>query len=226
MYRRRLVVEPIGSGDQATLPWRARRKVALTTAVLAFLYFLLFSSPFPWWVAAPLKLADPPQRADAIVVLAGGVGESGKAGQGYEERVEQAVKLFRAGYASHLIFSSGYVFAFEEAEVMKALTISLGIPAEAILLEKQAGNTYENVKYVSEILDQHGWRTILLVSSPYHMRRVSLIFARQAPNIRVYYPPLENSHFYSHGRGASLEQIQGILHEYAAIVVYWWRRCI
>ena len=119
-------------------------------------------------------------------MLAGGVGESGKAGQGYEERVKQAVKLFQAGYASRLIFSSGYVFAFEEAAVMKALTVSLGIPAEAILLEKQAGNTYENVKYVSEILDQHGWHTILLVSSPYHMRRVSLVFAKQAPDIWVY----------------------------------------
>jgi hypothetical protein len=52
---------------------------------------------------------------------------------------------------------------------------------------------------------------------------VSLVFARQAPDIRVYYTPVENSRFYSHGRGASLTQIQAILHEYAAIVVYWWR---
>jgi len=79
---------------------------------------------------------------------------------------------------------------------------------------------------VSEILDQHGWRTILLVSSPYHMRRVSLVFAKQAPDIKVYYIPIENSRFYSHGRGASLTQIQAILHEYAAIVVYWWRRWV
>lgn len=51
--------------------------------------------------------------------------------------------------------------------------------------------------------------------------------ANQAPlDIRVYYTPVEKSHFYSYGRGASLEQVRGILHEYAAIVVYWWRRWI
>jgi len=58
------------------------------------------------------------------------------------------------------------------------------------------------------------------------MRRVSLVFAKQAPDIKVYYIPIENSRFYSHGRGASLTQIQAILHEYAAIVVYWWRRWV
>jgi len=31
------------------------------------------------------------------------------------------------------------------------------------------------------------------------------------------------SQFYSHDRGASLEQMRGLVHEYAAIVAYWWR---
>ena len=35
--------------------------------------------------------------------------------------------------------------------------------------------------------------------------------------------PVPTSQFYTHGRGASFEQIKGIVHEYVAIVVYWWR---
>jgi hypothetical protein len=34
--------------------------------------------------------------------------------------------------------------------------------------------------------------------------------------------PVRRSQFYAHERGASLEQIRGIIHEYVAIVAYWW----
>ena len=162
----------------------------------------------------------PPQAADAIVVFAGGVGESGKAGGGFQERVTQAVDLYRAGYAKTLIFSSGYVFTLREAEVMKAVAVDNGVPADAILLEEQAANTYQNVTYTKQLLDQHQWRRILLVSSPYHMRRAVGAWRKLAPAVEVTPTPVPESQFYSHTRGASLEQIRGILHEYAALVNY------
>jgi uncharacterized SAM-binding protein YcdF (DUF218 family) len=185
-------------------------------------YLLLFHTPFVWFAAEPLRLAEPSRPADAIVVFAGGVGESGKAGGGYQERVKQAVDLFREGKATRLIFSSGYVFAFQEAEVMRGLAVAHGVPGSAIILETKAANTYENVAFVREILDTQGWRRILLVSSPYHMRRAVLTWRKVAKDITVIPTPVPQSQFYSHGRGANLEQIGGILQEYAAIVAYWW----
>lgn len=201
----------------------ARRRIAWITVGGMALYLLLFYSPFIWLVAEPLRVVAPPQRADAIVVFAGGVGESGKAGGGYQERVKHAVDLYRGGYSSRLIFSSGFVFAFKEAEVMKMLAISLGVPGDAVILEEDAGSTYENVAFVKEILERRGWRRILLVSSPFHMRRSLLTFWRVAPEIEVVPAPNSSSQFYAHGAGASLEQIRGILQEYAAIAYYWWK---
>jgi len=157
------------------------------------------------------------------VVFAGGVGESGRAGGGYQERVKWAVNLYSEGKAPALIFSSGYVFAFREAEVMRDLAVAHGVPASAILLDTGASNTYENVLFVRDILAQHGWKRILLVSSPYHMRRALWTWRKSAPEIEVISTPVPQSQFYSHDRGASLEQIGGILHEYFAVVVYWWR---
>jgi len=168
-------------------------------------------------------VVESPRPADAIVAFAGGVGESGKAGGGYQERVKQAVSLYQTGKSTHLVFSSGYVFAFREAEVMKTLAVSLGVPASAIILEAKAANTYENVVFVREILSRYNWRSILLVSSPYHMRRALLTWRKVAPEITVVPNPVPHSQFYSHGLGASLEQIRGILHEYLAIVAYWWK---
>jgi len=156
------------------------------------------------------------------VVFAGGVGESGKP-IGFQERVTQAVDLYRAGYAPKLIFSSGYVFTLREAEVMKAVAIDNGVPAEAILLEEAAKNTYDNVRLTKQMLDRNGWNRILLVSSPYHMRRAMLTWRKLAPGIVVVPAPVPQSQFYTHERGASLEQIRGILHEYLALADYWRR---
>ena len=227
-----LIDEVIASRSQDARGWEerlrrlyaaARRRTAEGLIAAVAIYLLLFQTPALWWVASPLLVTAPPQPAEAIVVFAGGVGESGKAGGGFQERVTQAVALYRAGYAPKLIFSSGYVFTLREAEVMKAVAIDNGVPADAILLEEAAKNTYDNVRLTKQMLDRNGWNRILLVSSPYHMRRATMTWSKLAPDVAVVPTPVPQSQFYTHERGASLEQIRGILHEYAALASYWWR---
>jgi len=201
----------------------ARRRIFKAASAAIIAYLLLFYTPLIWLLAEPLRVVDPPRPADAIVVFASGVGESGKAGGGYQERVKEAIDLYHMGSASHLIFSSGYLFAFQEAEVMKAVAVANGVPSSAIILETKAANTYENAKFVSEIIVQRGWRSVLLVSSPYHMRRAVWTMRRVAPEITVVPRPVPASQFYVHAWGANAEQIRGILQEYTAIVAYWWR---
>jgi uncharacterized SAM-binding protein YcdF (DUF218 family)/glycosyltransferase involved in cell wall biosynthesis len=202
---------------------RARRRTAEAVLAILLTYLLFFQTPFVWLLAKPLKVVEPPQPADCIVVFAGGVGESGKAGGGYQERVKQAADLYRLGYARHLVFSSGYVFAFSEPEIMRALAVDNGVPASAIELETRAVNTHENVVFSQRILEDHGWTRALVVSSPYHMRRAMMTWRKAAPDISAVSTPPPNSQFYAHDRGASLEQMRGIAQEYAALVMYWWR---
>ncbi len=132
-----------------------------------------------------------------------------------------------------MVFSSGYMYAFKEPLVMKVLAVSLGVPEEAIILEDRAKNTYENVKFSKDILAQNNWNKMLLVSSPYHMRRTSLVFNKIAKEIKVRYTPIPKSLFYAHpekdGHGKriwkqiNLQQIKGIIHEYLGILYYWWK---
>ncbi len=199
---------------------RARGRAVAVSAALVLAWFLVLYTSLPWMLAEPLRLSAPPERADAIVVFAGGVGESGQAGGGYQERVKTAVDMYQDGFAPRMMFVSGYVFAFREAEIMRDLALSLGVPGSAIVLETMTANTYEHVVRVHAILKQRQWRRILLVSSPYHMRRALLVWAKQAPDVKVVPAPVAQSQFYTHGRGASLAQIQGILREYLAIAYY------
>ena len=210
----------------------ARRRVVKVSFSILFLYYLIFYSPIIWYMAEPLKIVQQPKKVDAIVVFGGGAGESGVAGQGYEERVTHAVNLFKKGYAGHIIFSSGYTNILKEPDVMKALAISLGVPADDIIVETNSSNTYQNVLNVKGILSEKGWDKILLVSSPYHIRRVSLVFNRNAKEIDVVYTPTPRSQFYDYDinskgsnffKKTTLKQLQGFNHEYFGIIFYWWK---
>ncbi|HJO39526.1 MAG: ElyC/SanA/YdcF family protein [Vicinamibacterales bacterium] len=229
-----LVGEALASRAAAGTHWEntlrrlyrsARCHVAWAVLSVAIGYLAVFHTTLPWTVAEPLRIVEEARAADAIVVFAGGVGESGQAGGGYQERVAIAAALYREGHAPNVVFSSGFAFFLKEAEVMRTLAVSLGVSPSAITLEQEAASTNENVTYVREILDRRGWQRILLVSSPYHMRRATLTWRKLAPEVEVVSVPVPQSRFYRHssGGGASLEQIRGILHEYAAIAFYWWK---
>lgn len=202
---------------------RARGRAFAATVTVAVAYTLLFHTALPWTLAAPLRIIEQPQAADAIVVFAGGVGESGQAGGGYQERVKAAVDLYHNGFAPNLVFESGYAFVYREAEIMRDLAISFGVPESAIVIETNGANTYDYVLRVRDVLQTKNWRRILLVSSPYNMRRAMAVWRKQAPEIQVVATPVERSQFYTHERGATLDQLRGLTREYGALVVYWWR---
>ena len=225
-----LVDEAAAAKNSGERGWedRLRRLYAIAAApaqgVLALvLACVLCSDAAAVVVASPLRVARCRNRRTRSSCSPAASAKSSKAGGGFTERVMQAVALHRAGLAKHLVFSSGYVFTSREAELMRAVAVDNGVPADAIVLEESAKNTYENVELTRRILKDHGWRRILLVSSPYHMRRATLTWRQVAPEIEVVPTPVPESQFYAHTRGASLEQIRGILHEYAALVSYWWK---
>ncbi len=200
---------------------KTRRRLVIAGIVCLLVYLLSFHTPLLWLVASPLKISQTPKPADVIVTFAGGVGESGKAGQGHRERVVHSVNLYKKGSAKKMIFSSGYAYVMQEAEVMKALAVYLGIPGEDIVLEKKAGSTYQNVKFTKDIMKKYGWDSALVVSSPYHMRRVMMVFNKIAPDIEVTLTPVPTSGFYGKEKKVKWKHIKAIAHEYLAIIYYW-----
>ena len=76
---------------------------------------------------------------------------------------------------------------------------------------------------LADELRARGWHRILLVSSPYHMRRAVMVWRKVAPDVAVTPSPPASAQFYEHTRGATLDQILGIMWEYVAIAGYWWR---
>jgi uncharacterized SAM-binding protein YcdF (DUF218 family) len=121
-----------------------------------------------YWLQSP---AQQPRRADAIVVLGGDEGD----------RAARALELFRAGYAPVVVLTG---LEYGNAAPPAALTWraeyleARGIPRDAIRFEVDSRSTYTEAVNILALMRKEGWRTVIVVSDPPHMRRVSLTWSR------------------------------------------------
>lgn len=105
-------------------------------------------------------------------------------------RIKKAGELFLANRAPYILVS-GSAARWEnktttEARWMKEHLIEMGVPEEKILLEEEAENTTENVVASAFILQRnfglHTINRILVVSSPFHMKRCLLTLQTYMPS--------------------------------------------
>jgi len=73
------------------------------------------------------------------------------------------------------------------AEYMRDQAIQMGVPPEAVLIEKEALHTRENAEHVLRLLKEHQMQRIILVTTPFHQLRTYLTFAKvlQPHGIRI-----------------------------------------
>jgi uncharacterized SAM-binding protein YcdF (DUF218 family) len=115
---------------------------------------------------------------DVILVLGNPANSDGSIAPIPQSRVLEAIRKYRAGVAPRLLMTGGAVQnRFVEAQVMKQFALSEGVPASAVFAEGESRNTIQNAFYSYKIMQAHDWSSVLVVSSPTHLRRASLIFS-------------------------------------------------
>ena len=162
-----------------------------------------------------LYYKDELKPADVIVILAGEK----------TERVEYGAKLFKEGWArkDRIILSGGLVvWKYTWASLMKEQALHLGVPDKAILLEEKSSSTEENARYTKEILDKHGYKTCILVTSPYHSKRASKIFTKiMGDKIKIISAPVDNSWFRFEQWWERKRDRAAVLREYSKLLWFW-----
>lgn len=132
---------------------------------------------------------DEMKPADVIVVLAGEE----------TERVEHGVRLFREEWSKkdRIVMAGGpVVWKYSWASLMREHAVALGVPAGRIVLEDRSRSTEEDALFTRDILRQSGYRSIILVTSPYHSKRAAIIFRKVfGKDIRVISAPVADSWF-------------------------------
>ena len=116
--------------------------------------------------------------ADCIIVL--GAGTNGTTPNAvFRERLHHAVTLYQEGYADTILLTGGYSPGNDRSDAYIAgqYLQSLGVSAEAILLEEQSTISQENLEFAKEIMENKNLSTAILVSDPLHMKR-SMMMAK------------------------------------------------
>ncbi len=126
---------------------------------------------------------------EAIVVLGGGTESSGPPRSGVEingagDRLLQAVRLYREGVAPKIYLSGGNITWLGNrpstpAEEMQEILLFIGVPQDALVLQTNSQNTYEDALYTSDLLRAQGINRIVLVTSASHMPRSVGLFEKQ-----------------------------------------------
>ena len=135
-----------------------------------------------------LSAGDRPQKADAILVLGGSF-----------TRPFQAADLYRQGLARKIYVSvparedqyrlldeAGIAFPREE-EIVRQVLLKKGVPASAIEYFGKASVSTAAEAQAARALFANGAPRLLVVTSPYHLRRARMTFSDALPaaDIRV-----------------------------------------
>ena len=132
------------------------------------------------WLAALGRFlidAEPPQKADLIVVLAGDW-------NGY--RILYGGELVRQGYAPKALVSGPrHHYGLYEYELAITFAVRHGYPADSFipLPIADANSTREEAERILPEIRRRGARRVLVVTSDYHTRRSSRIYHRLAPDL-------------------------------------------
>lgn len=119
------------------------------------------------------------ERAEAIVVLGGGVMPDGVLSPSSMRRALHGILLHRKGLAPLLVFFGPVRDGGPaEAEVRAELARALGVSPDAIITAAEPRTTREEALRGSVLLQAKGVQRILLVTDAVHMRRARTAFER------------------------------------------------
>lgn len=141
-------------------------KRGIAACLMLSLVILILILGIGWFVAPDDEL----KKSDAIIVVSGG---------DTVKRTEEGVQLWKAGWAPRIVFSGAAADrGTSNATVMQRQAIRSGVPEAVTFVEGQSVNTKENAERTKPILQANNMHSAILVSSPYHTRRVKTTFKK------------------------------------------------
>jgi uncharacterized SAM-binding protein YcdF (DUF218 family) len=122
-----------------------------------------------WAVASAVMFVWPPRgsdgRADAVVVLAGGRGP----------RLSEGLALVRRGTAPVLVVSDAWSPTWPEAN---RLCAGRPAPVPVVCFHPEPYSTRGEAEAFAKLAARRGWRSVVVVSSRYHLVRARMLFER------------------------------------------------
>jgi uncharacterized SAM-binding protein YcdF (DUF218 family) len=119
-------------------------------------------------------------RPVAAIVVMGAAQYAGRPSPVFRARIDHGIDLWRRGLAPRLIFTGGPGDrdTTSEAAVGERYAIDHGVTPRAIMIENAGRSTAESLQHVAALMDAEPSRTVVLVSDPFHMLRLTILARR------------------------------------------------
>jgi len=193
----------------------------------AFFYVLLsyFHAPILIQLGKYLVVQHPLDKSDLIVCLAGGDVERGLA----------SADLFMRGLAPRVFIAREPIpdglemlrqkgIAYPESIDRTAMILKeLGVPESAVIRSEQpVESTFEEAERVGAVLLDNKYRSLILVTSPTHSRRVWLTFRKAIPDkeVRITVMPAPYSKFRAEDWWKTRRYVREVIMEYQKLIYY------
>jgi len=137
------------------LAWR-RIRIIISVIFLSALGIGLLEIGYFYWI---LNLNEPIEKTDAVVVFAGS-----------DDRVKAGFVLVKAGLADSLVISPA-----SENQLKKYEDKNGSANETRYIIENKARTTFENAIYTRKLIEKHNLKSIILLTSSYHLPRSYLL---------------------------------------------------
>jgi uncharacterized SAM-binding protein YcdF (DUF218 family) len=164
-------LQPDDSATDAPPP-RGRLRAAIVTGLAAA--FVGLAVGFVGFLSqlrgAEVKPASP---ADGIVVLTGG-----------SSRVSDAMELLAGGYGTRLLISGVHPTS-AASDISRSLSDNQSLLGCCVDLDRSAVNTRSNAAETRRWVHERGFKSLIVVTSNYHMPRAIVELSHAMPDIRL-----------------------------------------
>ncbi len=147
-----------------------KKRIKLWLAILCSAFIMIGAvKAAGHFLASP---AQTPVKADTIVALGGDSGE----------RVCMAQSLFAGGYAPQILLTGTEVRNSRTRPTYRDWRATYlkkhGVPVNSILYDARSLNSWQEAVNTLQLMKQRGWKQVIVVSDPPHMRRLHWVWSK------------------------------------------------
>lgn len=163
---------------------------------------------------ANLEIPEITEKSDAIVVLTGG-----------KNRITQAVRLLQDGKANRL-FISGVNPNISDEEILRVSGADKALFDCCIEIGKDAKDTIGNGKEIAQWASAQNFKTLIVVTNNYHMRRSLLELYSATSDIELIAYPVMNTDVKTENWYKDTPTLRTLINEFAKLNLAYFRKYV